>query len=195
MANQTITLKGKDVGSTNDVDLQYNIGDNQNDVKGYGQPITVKLASDISSEYCRNCDTAWNFIQMLATKHPDIAGLPGFTELQNILKPERHIVSGTFGKEAILHILSQEQCEGIRYMLCEYNNEMSVILSGEKSDKTPIGGPGIFKVDAGRAHSPSDPVLYEVKGGGKSRLQLLEMLEASDQEAKNYNIALFSSFR
>jgi hypothetical protein len=51
-----------------------------------------------------------------------------------ILSEENDVVSGTYGKELILNLLSREGCEGLRYTCCRYKNKNSIVFTSIDKD-------------------------------------------------------------
>ncbi len=144
-----ITYEGKDLNFTN-VPLNYQMGVDtlpagvmKGKSVGLGMPITVRFLREIVTNYLTNQG----------------GNLSSY-------------VAGTFGKESILHILSQENCDAIRWVLARVNDNgtwrNTVALFGIDKDGNPL--PTVWTglhhpLKSTTTHQDTDPVIYEVSGG------------------------------
>jgi hypothetical protein len=143
MAN-VITLPGI-VSQGIETSLSYVI-ESDVEARGMGMPISIAYCREIINEYLKS--------------------LPPGT-------PDTTIIAGTFGKESILHILSQQNCEGLRWVKCKVNlrgsEYESVVLFGVDEDNKPLPKkyitPSHPMVRLASNHLDTDPVIYEVSGG------------------------------
>lgn len=112
-----------------------------------GSPIkpTVGLGMPITARFLR--EIVKNYITAMNPKPQDM-------------------MAGTFGKESILHILSQEECDGIRWVLAKLNGDLTVALFGVDKNGGPLPtGKSPHPLLSTDAHADTDPVVYEVSGG------------------------------
>jgi len=110
-----------------DIDLAIRLADDEKEVRGFGQPITPELARDIALEYIKKSSIAWTMIKDITSGKiktiDEVKSSDGFAALEKLLNPTHQIVSGVFGKEAILQMISLKDCEGIRYIIGEMENK------------------------------------------------------------------------
>jgi len=165
-------------------DIKFKIQTN-NEVHGYGRPITMKLCRYIIGEYYKLQQSISKTIQSIKSSDPLV------NELKIKVDPENEIVSGIYGRDTLMHILEQKGCEGIQYVNCIYNNEKSIVLFGVDGDGHPIGDEKSFQTDS----LDTNLVLYEVKGGSKSMKEINKMISSQDpanNEIESFFKALFA---
>jgi hypothetical protein len=195
----TMTLDGKSISGN--ATLTLNLADDLTDVSGFGQPITPGLAKRMTKNYYDDYDT----VDKLITKiDNDTTGIysalktdPAYLILKKLLAPSNHIVSGVFGKEIILQILSQKNCEGIRYLIGQYQNQMTVILMGVKEIATgqsePVPSLSFMQgIAYATPATPTDPLLGEVHKASLTVEQLRQYLSLNF--LSDPNDILFGSF-
>lgn len=154
------------------INLSFQIQDDLT-VPGYGTPITMELCRQIVLDYHLEQKKVYDKINTL----------PNTSDLQELklgLSPEKEIVAGIYGRDTLMHILEQPGCEGIMYINCIFENEKSIVLLGVDKDGKPIGGVEQFQKDERSASG--DAVLYEVKGGKKTRQEILNLIDAKPQQ-------------
>lgn len=112
---------------------------------GLGMPITIKLFRAIVNRF--------------------------IVDLTKPINPA-HIIAGTFGKESIMHILSQEGCEGIRWIHAKIQDgdqadpRMTIALIGVDKNNEPLPSSTMpHPLQSEDTHRETDPVIYEVSGG------------------------------
>jgi hypothetical protein len=178
-----IKVSGKTLKGTEEITL--NLADDQLEVRGFGKPVSAALAKKMASEYFKDADEASKLIGQIEGNDA-FAGLQGsaLEALKRLLDPEKHIVSGVFGKEIILQLLSQKDCEGIRYIFGRDEGRTTIILIGVKQiegkfsrDKNgstialsePIGPKDFFKnLAPDSAPQAGDPPVPEVHLASKT---------------------------
>ena len=163
-----------------------------NEVRGFGQPIMPGLSADIALQYIKKSEKAWELLNDIDTgvisDIDEIKDSQGFEYLLSFLNPKNHVVSGVFGKEIILQILAAKNCEGIRYTIGEMKkinsdgtetNELTIVIMGVK-DVTPEGTtPAISEPIAGweyyqqGVYNPAVSPDGEVHGNSLTRRELL----------------------
>jgi hypothetical protein len=137
-------LNIKDVPATHGKDAveiykEINLADDFQEVRGFGQPIAARLAKKMSEDYYKDYteiqdlfnDINNNKIETIEELQKD----ERYTVLQDLLARDRHIISGVFGKEIILQLLAQKDCEGIRYIIgksCAAKSRTAIMLMGVK---------------------------------------------------------------
>lgn len=136
MAHQNqMSLNGKDVNNPTAV-LTINLADDNAEVRGFGQPVTRPMAREMAEDYFKQCENAFKIVDEIKTDpaYKKLKVKPEFNDLETLLAPESQTVSGVFGKEIILQILAQKNCEGIRYIIGKDSGKNTVILVGVKED-------------------------------------------------------------
>lgn len=100
-------------------ELKTRLAHDSLEVRGFGMPITVPIAKDMCDIYFREWKKCWSIVQKIKDEpaYDDLKNHPDFDGFDRILNPQNQTVSGVFGKEIILQILAQRNCEGIRYVL------------------------------------------------------------------------------
>lgn len=189
--------KGGTANAPDDRFILQNLANDNTEVRGFGQPITPGLAKSIVVQYINKSNDAWDVIDKInrgiISDITEIKDHPGFSVLKSMLSPEYQIVSGVFGKEIILNLISQKDCEGIRYSIGEMVDfvkdengqvtseqlKMTVVLTGvkevekanpaDKAQSVPLGGLEHYK------NANSDVTIApdtEVHGSSLTRSQL-----------------------
>lgn len=146
---------------------------NDDDVSGMGQPITAQAASAMISDYHSKIVQDLNSIRDDEKRKEFV---------------ENTTIAVIFGKETLLRLLSQENCEGIRFYSClNDENKPSLVLSGvdvngcDLSAKTPEFNKNyVFQIDFIEEQHKMSNVELDEKGGPKGKYTLLEHLEASN---------------
>jgi hypothetical protein len=126
-----IKVNGKTLKGTEEITL--NLADDQLEVRGFGKPVSAALAKRMASEYFKDAEEASKLIELIEknTAFTELQG-PPLQALKRLLDPDKHIVSGVFGKEIILQLLSQKDCEGIRYIFGRDEGRTTIMLIGVK---------------------------------------------------------------
>lgn len=109
--------------------LTIAIAPDLSEVRGFGKPITQDAADQMINAYADEVELVTKFIdQKLGT----FRGHPELGVLTALLSPAAQTVSGVFGKEIIMQILAQKNCEGIRYVVGRdtITNKNTIILLG-----------------------------------------------------------------
>lgn len=131
MSSNKMTLSGLDVKGPKT--LSINLADDYLEVRGFGKPVTKKKAQLMAERLFADYDLVWRFISVLE-KNPAFKELSkdkAFQVLKAMIDPSKQIVSGVFGKEIILQILAQKNCEGIRYIYAKDDaGRPTIILTG-----------------------------------------------------------------
>ena len=145
--------RGMDDSSTR---LTINLADDQAEVRGFGQAITRERAKQMAEAYFLQCEKGAKLIDEILTKeeYAPLRTFPGFAELRHIIDPKTQTVSGVFGKEIILQILSMRQCEGIRYVIGNDGKQNTVIIMG-------VTESGVVDLENGSKRAKSAPVQLE----------------------------------
>jgi hypothetical protein len=180
--NGKTTLPGVD-------EITLNLADDSLEVRGFGQPISAAMAKKMAADYFHDSDEASKLVDQIEG-NSNFSGLLGssFDALKRILDPNKHIVSGVFGKELLLQILSQKNCEGIRYIFGKDGDRTTIILLGVRQvegsttvdvDGTsiavsePLGPTDFYKhVALGDPANPTDPPTGEVHKSSKTIAQV-----------------------
>jgi hypothetical protein len=143
MPNQ-IVVDGKNLSGNTTLDIE--LADDNSDVRGYGQPITPAAAKKMVADYYINYKKIEAFLRDINNdttgKYGDTKTHANFNNLTDFIDPAKHILSGVFGKEIILQIIAQKDCEGIRYFIGkDRDNKITVILLGVKESTPGISEP------------------------------------------------------
>ena len=130
-------VKGKDINKPN-ADLTINLADDDLEVRGFGKPITRPKAKEMAEAYFKDIEAAETIIQEIDSNpaYIDLKNKAEFNQLKTLIDPSSQTVSGVFGKEIILQILSMRNCEGIRYIIGKDEGKNTVILIGVQEDGT-----------------------------------------------------------
>lgn len=127
--------------SRKDKSITINLADDFLEVRGFGQCIPISLAKKMAKNYWETYDEIINLLDfinenkggLLDPIKKDKVRNNQLNKLKMMMNPSNHIVSGVFGKEIILQILSQKDCEGIRYIVGrDDDDKMTIILVGVK---------------------------------------------------------------
>lgn len=123
-------VQGKDVNKPNAY-LTIHLADTKAEVRGFGQPITRRKTKEMAEAYFTACEDAWKLVEEIEKNkaYAALKKLPGFKTLRSLVNPSQH-VSGVFGKELILQLLSQRHCEGIRYIHGRDGDCNTIMLTG-----------------------------------------------------------------
>ncbi len=106
---------------------------------GFGQPITQEVATEMVNAYLRLFLQVEELANELKTdeKYKDHAG---FLALLRLLDRKKHVASGVFGKEIILQLIAQRECEGLRYTMgIDAAEKLTLILMAVKTTKDAAG--------------------------------------------------------
>lgn len=160
-------IPGKDVNNDpndpNDTtDLSFIIQDDGR-VSGYGMPVTKGLCIQmINDHYALQSEVFAALNELPPSVKTD--------ELKEKVNPDTAIVAGIYGRDAFMHILEQEGCEGIMYSCCVYGGKSSIVLMGVDKDGKPIISNNGLKIEGG---GQANDVIYEVKQGGQTSPQII----------------------
>ncbi len=132
-AKNHMLISGKDVKNP-DARLTINLADDFKEVRGFGKPVTRARAKEMAEDYFKDIEASEVVIQEIESNaaYAKLKKMPEFKQLKNLIDPETQTVSGVFGKEIILQILSMRNCEGIRYIIGKDQGKNTVILIGVK---------------------------------------------------------------
>ena len=141
-------VQGKDVNKPNAY-LTINLADTKSEVRGFGQPVTRRKTKEMAEAYFTACEDAWKLVQEIETNkaYAALKKLLGFKAMRSLVNPSQH-VSGVFGKEIILQILSLRHCEGIRYIHGRDGDNNTLILAGVNEVGTTIKEDGSIKAQS-----------------------------------------------
>ncbi|WP_217606481.1 hypothetical protein [Chitinophaga sp. GbtcB8] len=116
--------------------LEIRLADDTTEVRGFGQPITKHAACKMINDYAADIDAANKFIEELKDipQWADLLNDNRFAIIKTLLDPAFQTVSGVFGKEIIMQILAQRDCEGIRYIVGKSKGKSTIILVGVSED-------------------------------------------------------------
>jgi hypothetical protein len=144
-------------GNIVDKKLEFSSSVPEDSVSGMGLPITKAVAKKLIRDYTLAQQRLFNYLNQNEKISPDLK------ELAKLVDPNNQVISGIYGKQAIMHILNSPKCEGIRYTLCRYNDEASIILQGVNADGKPLSADNtkLFSGD-----DDNDDPQYEIKGSG-----------------------------
>jgi hypothetical protein len=203
---------GKDVNTSN-APLKVNLADDFKEVRGFGRLITASLAKQMARSYFHDVKSGQQVLEMIeqdkSGKYHEIQSSDEYKALRSFLNPDSHIVSGVFGKEIILQLLSQKDCEGIRYIMGMDDGKMTIVLIGVKEvpDSTitsasghtiaksepivPIGKEDFYKKD--RLYSSDDPEHGEVHEHSL-KIAEVEMQIVNFEGVPNPNNVIFGKF-
>ena len=149
MANKNVMqVIGKDVNNP-DAYLTISLADTKGEVRGFGQPVTRGKTKEMAEAYFGACEEAWKLVQEIETNkaYNALKSLPGFASLQSLVHPTQ-TVSGVFGKELILHLLSLRHCEGIRYIHGRDGDTNTIMLAAVNEVGTTIKEDGTVKAQS-----------------------------------------------
>lgn len=136
-------VNGKDIDNP-DASLTINLADDNLEVRGFGQAITRQRAEQMANTYFLNCEAGFKVIEEIESKaeYKALADMEEFKKLKDIIDPKVQTVSGVFGKEILLQMISMRHCEGIRYIIGNDGTQNTVILIGvdEGEGETTVKG-------------------------------------------------------
>lgn len=135
MPTNYMKVKGKGINKPN-TPLTINLADDFLEVRGFGKPVTREKAREMAEAYFKDIEAAESIVQEIDS-NKDYAALkskPEFNTLKALIDPACQTVSGVFGKEIILQILSMRNCEGIRYIVGKDQGKNTVIFIGVQED-------------------------------------------------------------
>lgn len=183
-------LKGKDVDKP-DTHLTINLADDFLEVRGFGKPVTRAKAREMAEAYFKDIEAAESIVEEIDSNkaYAALKSKPEFKTLKALIDPACQTVSGVFGKEIILQILSMRNCEGIRYIVGKDQGKNTVILIGVQED-------GHVKDDAGKEiKALSTPVqlkftatLSDIPIDGEVHQSSLNIADARSFIASNNNL-------
>lgn len=126
-----------DVPPTDEMTIQ--LADDTKEVRGFGKPISTPVMRGMTDLYLDEFKKAAALVDVLGSD-PKYNTKPEFSSLRLLIDFDNHVASGVFGKEIILQILAQRNCEGIRYVFgLDDQNKNSVILFGVTQVKDAQG--------------------------------------------------------
>ncbi|MBQ4818599.1 hypothetical protein [Aquimarina sp. MMG016] len=168
-----ITIPGKDVGNKEDdpndiTPINYPIPDNKT-ISGSGMPITIRLFRKVVKAYYNRQNKVHELFKHFVPREKQ--------KETALLDPHNEIVSGIYGRDTLLHILSQPRCEGIRYVNCVYRKEKSIVLFGVDRNGQPIGE----KEKSSKDTLPKNLLIYEVKQESKTMSEILQMIDSKEE--------------
>jgi len=164
--------------------LTINLANDEKEVRGFGMPITCELARQMVKDYVIEYEKAAKYFSDGAGMRPDdITAMKeaGLESLSSLFSEKNHIISGVFGKEILLQILAQKNCEGIRYIFGRSKGEVTLILLGvNDSGIENIDGKDVVKskpldekvFGEGFKHDPANSIIGEVHGSSRTVAQL-----------------------
>ena len=151
--------------------IEIDLADDCLEVRGYGKPILEEVAQEMTDQFYRDCEAAYKIVEALQSdrtytrKEND----PQFEALKKLLDPDKQVVSGVFGKEIILQLLAQRNCDGLRYALGtdEYGSN-TVILYGVKQALKEDGSDVIVSTNRPNGTpyhvAQSEPLSHKIAG-------------------------------
>lgn len=147
-------LNGRD--ASGEAVLTYGLADDYLEVRGFGQPVTEGASRKMVDDYHEEIKAAYAFFEQIETddRYVDLKNNSNFSRLKTFLNKDSQVVSGVFGKEIILQILAQRNCEGIRYVVGVDRGKNTIILTGVEEV------PGETMARNGVVQAKSKPVSY-----------------------------------
>ena len=139
-AKNHMLISGKDVNKP-DTRLTINLADDLKEVRGFGKPITRARAKEMAEDYFKDIEASEVILKEIEVNpaYAKLKEMHEFKQLKDLIDPETQTVSGVFGKEIILQILSMRNCEGIRYIIGKDQGKNTVVLIGVKEvEEDPI---------------------------------------------------------
>lgn len=114
--------------------LTRNLANDRTEVRGFGKPVTKGAAKQMIEDYHDEIRSAFAFFRIIEEdeRYAVLKDNDSYKALKKFLDPEVQTVSGVFGKEIIMQILAQRNCEGIRYVVGKdsLNKLNTIILLG-----------------------------------------------------------------
>jgi len=205
---------GKDIPASGPTDILIasKQADDSMDVCGFGQPISAGLVSEIADGYFLKSERAWSLLEDInkgvIKTIPELTADPRYIDLRKLLDPANQIVSGVFGKEIILNMIGRKGCEGIRYVIGDMEDKMTVVLiavrdvtkkGDPKPTSEPLAGASHYKNAKGKQgfFDTTIPPDTEVHNQSLTREQVKKLLGLDTEkvvgirDANNPNIADF----
>jgi hypothetical protein len=175
--------------------LNLNLADDFAEVRGYGQPVTKAAAYKMATDYFSDCLAVIKLVKDInanvSGEYASVKAHPSFSKLAEMMDIEKHVVSGVFGKEIILQLLSQKNAEGIRYTIGKFDGKITVLITAvsehieDGTDQQgnpikvtmsdPLGSYKLYQENG--QHNPNDPPDAEVHGGSKTIAELLAIYQ------------------
>lgn len=166
-------------------------------MRGFGQVVTAALTKKMAKDYFDDVEKIQASIADIESGNKtlnEIKQSDEFQVLKSLMSADKHVVSGVFGKEIILQILAQKNCEGIRYILGkDENGKVTLILIGVQeventkgsniAPSEPVGPKNFYMMDT--AFDRTDPINGEVHVSGKSIADMRLMFDGVAQNAGN----------
>lgn len=175
-------------------EMTCNLADDRMEVRGFGKPVTEAAARKMVDDYYKEIKSAFDFFDIIEkdARYKELKKNSKYKALKNFINPNSQTVSGVFGKEIILQILAQRNCEGIRYVVGKdsLNKLNTVILFGvdQVSDKPTAGTrkrPTVASVPLGKndpsAKGSNEPLHGEVHEHSYTLAQYLENKPLNDR--------------
>jgi hypothetical protein len=188
--------------------IRHLLADDNLEVAGFGQPINSDTARDMVTSYYEDCEEITKLITEIETKevYLPLKQSTWFSSLKRRNNQQTQCVSGVFGKELLLQILAQRNCEGIRYFLgSDYDGYNTVILMGVEHAKDKYNNDIIQPNRKGEmtanskllertmektTTSPTDstPIKGEVHGNSLTISEAIEKLNSVGFEGTIYDV-------
>ena len=165
-----ILLAGKEMKDDKivDSDISFEVISNGK-TSGYGMPISRAVCRKMVDDYHHHQMKLHNKLSELNTV--------GIDEIKQSIDVNYEVVSGIYGRDTLLHILQQEGCEGVMYIYCRFEDKNSIVIFGVDAEGKPVGEENTLNKDDG-----PNPVIYEVKGDGKTRAQVLDFIKKREEQ-------------
>lgn len=174
--------------------ITRNLANDRTEVRGFGRPVTGDAAKEMVDDYYDEIKAAYRILDIIEKdeRYVELKENEDYQRLRVFLDPKTQTVSGVFGKEIIMQILSQRHCEGIRYVVGKdsNNNLNTVILFGvaQISDELTIGTkkePTVASTPLGQgdpsAKGGNEPLHGEVHEHSYTLAQYLENKPLNDR--------------
>lgn len=214
MATNKLTVEGIDLDNSTPsspsekiFNCDTQLADDLSEVRGFGKPISPRLAKKMFKTYYENYEDINDLLSGIKngniTTLAQVKSHVGFDKLVNLLHPDKHIISGVFGKEILFQILSQKHCEGIRYIIgTSLSGKTTVILlgvediQGTEQDENEIiqkSKPVLnfnlafdFKnIDDNSKFLSADPLIGEVHKGSKTVAEIEKIFGGHEELYKS----------
>ncbi|HJT73747.1 MAG TPA: hypothetical protein VJ720_07005 [Chitinophaga sp.] len=164
--------------------LTRNLANDHTEVRGFGKPVTKEAAKQMVEDYYEEIRSAFAFFKIIEEdeRYTALKEDDKYKALKKFLDPEVQTVSGVFGKEIIMQILSQRNCEGIRYVVGKdsLNKLNTVVLLGveQVTEETHAGQDG------------NDTALSKPLDGSNGSMARTEGSEAINGEVHEHSLTL-----
>jgi hypothetical protein len=137
----SIKMQGKtlkDDGDYDDKEISF-ATQNDTDVCGFGLPVSLEAGKKMIDGFQKELIEEWaDAKSALADANP----VNKNEKEQIVATLERHPIAITLGKESLLYIMSQKDCEGIRFYFCKnHDTELSLVACGVKSNPVVKSNP------------------------------------------------------